>query len=57
MDLDEFVVKFCENNSCHTCPVHLNDFERRSKYAKEVLHKPCSDNLLKWIQCEINGGE
>lgn len=57
MNLNEFAVKFCENNSCYTCPVYLNNFETRSEKDQKDLHIPCSENLLKWLQCATNSGE
>ncbi len=47
--LGELAVQFCCLTECKNCPVVLNNYEKRTEYEKNMLHKPCYFNLYKWI--------
>ena len=34
---------------CENCPVHIHNFDKRTRDEKEMLHIPCVTNLYKWI--------
>lgn len=47
--IESLATIFCTMIECKNCPVVIYDYDKRTKYEKEMLHTPCCTNLYSWI--------